>query len=382
MRSKAINLCRKSNVRLILSIIGLIALVVLCSGCYEDVGRFARKNSRSIYGAHSKSYEEFVGDPIALATVKTVVFVPFDYLGRIQGFDSMTFTTKFANQMATQAEVRVIYPREFMKLCENENRKVSTHNKILAERVMMDVDLNTLPRDERTQARKLNPISNVEDAVKLGRMIKADAVVMGRVSEWDPYMRPRMALTVDVVATGNSDTAAQALAQMTQWGVPRQASSNARGPIWFVQQNFDSRDPDIGRNVWNYGYGKHTEDRASNISSYIRSMTEFYDYVGTCMAKEVLRARKKAVKEAQRRAIEEAKKKKLAQEGVHNKLRALTDVNYHVPDSQAVMDRTLADRRDMSWRPDIYNLQHEDKKKALNKHVDPRLVEEQYNAMR
>ena len=359
-----------------LNILLIICFILTLTGCIPETQATARKIARAAYGGTSASYEEFTGDPIAIATTKSIAFIPFDYVGRLEGFDTMTFTTRFASQMATQGEVKVVFPREAMKLVEIENRKVNSHNTMLAERVMMGENLNNLPRDERSRARKINPVISLDDAVKIGRMLKVDAVVTGTVSDWNPYMRPRMCVNVKIIATGNSDTAAQALAQMTQWGVPRQAST-ARGIIWFMQQNFDSRDSDIGRNVWAYGLTKHTEEKAADIETYLRSISQYYDYVGSVLSRAVLQTREDAIEEAEKRALEEAQKAQLAQAGVRNKLRALTDPYYQVPNAQAVMNQTLKDNRDMGWRPDVYNLQHQDKKRLINTYVDPKLVAEQ-----
>ena len=358
----------------------LLLIICFTGGCQAEMSKAARKAARAVYGGTTSSYEEFTGDPIAIATTKSVAFIPFDYVGRLEGFDTMTFTTRFASQMSTKGQVKVVFPRQAMKLVEVENRKVNQHNTQLAEMVMMGNDLNGLSRDERQRARKLNPVISLDDAVKIGRMLKVDAVVTGTVSEWDPYMRPRMCVNVKIIATGNSDTAAQALAQMTQWGVPRQATT-ARGVVWFLQQNFDTRDSDIGRNIWAYGLMKHTEYSASDIDSYLRSISQFYDYVGSVLAKSILATRSEAIEEAERRALEEAKRIKLAQAGVRRKLRALTDPYYEVPEAQAVMNQNLADKRDMSWRPDVYNLQHQDKKRLINTYVDPKLVNEQTTAI-
>ncbi len=355
----------------------LALLAALClGGCVNGMSESARKAARAAYGGTTDSYEEFTGDPIAIATTKSVAFIPFDYIGRLEGFDTMTFTTRFASQMSTRGEVKVIFPREAMKLVEIENRKVNQHNRLLSEMAMMGENMDNMPRQDRTKARKLNPVIDLDDAVKIGRMLHVDAVVTGTVSEWDPYMRPRMCVSVKIIATGNSDTAAQALAQMAQWGVPRQAST-ARGVVWYMQQNFDTRDADIGRNIWSYGLLKHTEYSASDIDSYLRSISQYYDYVGSVLAKAILNTRSDAIAEAEKRALEEAKKVKMAQAGVRNKLRALTDPYYEVPDAQAVMNQTLADTRDMGWRPDVYNLQHQDKKRLINTYVDPKLVNEQ-----
>ena len=361
-------------------LISLVLPLVLC-GCYEEVGALARTTGRAAYGANSKSYEEFPGDPVALATTKTVLFIPFEYNGMEEGFDTMVFTTRLANQVATQAEMRVLYPRDILKLTQLENRKIEQKNRRLTDLVAFEDDLGNLPRDERTRGKMLNPVTNIDDAIKLGRQLKADAVVMGMVSDWSPYMRPRMCVTMQIIATGNSDTAAVALQQMTQWGVPRMESS-ARGVVWFIQENFDARDPDIGRNVWVYGMTKHTEENVYDKDIYIRAISNFYDYVGSALGRELLRARKKAISEAEKRALAQAEKQRLAAEGVRNRIRTLTDPFYTVPDSQAVSNQALADKRNFGWRPDIYNLEHQDKKRMLNTHVDPQLVREQFSAMR
>ncbi|MBP5234258.1 MAG: hypothetical protein J6333_12755 [Planctomycetes bacterium] len=360
--------------------LSLLLPLLLC-GCYEEMGALARTTGRAAYGAQSKSYEEFPGDPVALATTKTVLFIPFEYNGMEEGFDTMVFTTRLANQVATQAELRVLYPRDILKLTQLENRRIEQKNRRLAEMMSFGDDLGALPRDERTRGKMLDPVVNIDDAIKLGRQLKADAVVMGIVSDWSPYMRPRMCVTMQIIATGNSDTAAVALQQMTQWGVPRMEST-ARGVVWFIQQNFDARDPDIGRNVWVYGMTKHTEENVYDKDIYIRAISNFYDYVGSALGRELLRARKKAISEAEKRALAQAQKQQLAAEGVRNRIRTLTDPFYTVPDAQAVSNQALADKRAYGWRPDIYNLEHQDKKRLLNTHVDPRLVQEQFSAMR
>lgn len=360
-------------------VLGVFCLSV--TGCYDAAARMARKSARAAYGADSKAYQEFPGDPIALATVKNIAFIPFDSVAPQDGFNSTAFTTALASQLATRGEVRVFYPQEIMKITEVENRKANAHNMRLQERVAMGEDLSKLSREERTRMTMLDPIHSIDDAVKVGRLINADAVVMGMITDYDPYMRPKMCLTIKVVATGASDVAANALADLSQWGVPRSATT-ARGIVWYMQQNFDSRDSDIGRNVWVYGVSKHTEDRPSDVQSYIYSMGQYYDYVGSVLARSMMGARQQAVAEAEARALAEAQKRQLAQEGVRNKIRALTDPHFEVPNADAVMNRNLVDERDKGWRPDVYNIQHPDKKQLLNTYVDPRLVQEQMNAMR
>lgn len=363
--------------------IGLALTLVaglLCAGCYDEVASAGRKGLRAAYGADSKNYQEFPGDPIALATMKTVAFVPFDSVAPQDGFNPVTFTTSMASQLATRGQVKVVYPQEILKLTDIENRKARQHNVRLQERMMMGEDLGKLPREERTRMPMLDPVRDVDDAVKLGRMLKADAIVMGSITDFDPYNRPQMCLSVKVIATGNSDVASNALAELTQWGVPRSATT-ARGVIWYLQQNFDSRDSDTGRDAWGFALARHTDDSPSDTDAYLLTISRYYDFVGNKISLSILQAREKAILEAQARALAEAQRQRLAQEGVRNKIRALTDPHYEVPDQQAVMNRSLQDDREKGWRPDIYNLQHPDKKQLLDTNIDPRLVQEQISAM-
>lgn len=361
--------------------VGLGTCCLFAGGCYESVANAARKGARAAYGAGTKAYQDFPGDPVAIATAKNIAFIPFDSVAPQEGFNSTAFTTAMASQLATRGEVRVFYPQEILKIVEIENRKARAHNVKLQDRITMGEDLSSLTRDERTRMAMLDPVGNIDDAVKVGRLIGADAVVMGTITDYDPYMRPKMCLTIKLVATGASDVAANALADLSQWGVPRSATT-ARGVVWYMQQNFDSRDSDTGRNVWSYGYTKHTEDRPTDVESYIYSMTQYFDYVGSVLAGAMMGARQQAILEAEARALAEAQKQQLAQEGVRNKIRALTDPHFEVPDAQAVMNRNVTDERDKGWRPDVYNIEHQDKKQLLNTYVDPRLVQEQINAMR
>jgi hypothetical protein len=366
----------------------LLAATLFCAGCYEEVAGAIRIGGRAAGGGVSaKSYVEAPGnedddvDPAVLASLKTVLFIPFEYNGIQEGFDSMVFTTRLANQVATKAEMRVLYPRDVLKVMQIENHRIEQKNQTLAELISFNENLDNLPRDERTRGRLLDPMTQLDDAVRLGRQLKADAVVMGMVSDWSPYMRPRMCVTMRVIATGNSDTVAQAIADLTQSGVPR-LNNTARGVVWFIQQNFDARDPHIGRNVWGYGVSKHTEDNVYDQDMYVRIVSNFYDYVGASLGRDLLSSRNKAIAKLKKLAAEKAKAEQRSQEATRNRLLALIDPYYKVPDGQMVENMALTDRRDKGWRPDIYNLQHSDKKQLLNTWVDPRAVEEQYGAMR
>ncbi len=350
----------------------LLGLLLCGSGCFMSM---ARKGVRAAAGGDSKAYKEVTGDPVALATVKTILVLPFDSVASEPGFDAMDFSTRLANKLNSRGKVRILYPKQGMMLATKQNRQIARQNNELQQYMLMGEDLNKLTMEDRNLQEPLDPVRNVADAVKIGRLLKADAVVVGLCTDFDPYSRPRLSLTLKVVATGQSDAAAMALAQMTQWGVPRSVST-ARGELWFYQQNFDARDGNIGRNVAVYGTLKHTEEQPFDIDIYTRSMNMYYDYVGAVLTNSLLDARNDAIWEAEQRALAEADRKRLAQEGVRNRLRALVDPFIRLPDGDAVLNANMNARERPDWRPDIYNIEHPRKKAWLDRQLDPERVAE------
>lgn len=350
----------------------LLAALLVQTGCVAD----GRRAIRAIHGADSKAFEEFPGDPVALATVKTIAVVPFEYVGTEPGFDAMAFSTQLATRLAMRGEVRVIYPRQVMDLAGRYNRVARDHNTQLQERALYGEDMDALSTEERTPMERMDPVRRMEDAVRLARELKADAVLTGLVTDYDPYMRPRLGLTMNAVATGNSETAAVALAEMTQWGVPRRMESSM-GVVWRIQQMFDSREPDIGRNVYAFGTMKHTEEHPHNVSVYIRSMTRYFDYVSAVLTNAMMDARRAAIVEAEARALAEAERRRMAQEAARRRIRELTDPHVDLPDARVLMDMNLEDRREKGWRPDVHNLTHPDRRAILNERVDEEALREQ-----
>ncbi len=365
-------------------VIGLVALLSL-PGC--QFFNSSRDVARSAFGGPSKAKEDFVGDPVALATVKTVAVLPFADSSPEPGFDAMGFATRFANQLTSRGQINVVYPQEVMARVEAENRNIRRHNAEVSRRntlgiktgdkaqsaILVDQAEQSLrshqPTDEDTKKMLLDPVHTLDDAVKIGRLLKVDAIIMGRVTDFDPYMRPRISVSMQAVATGQSDVAALALAELTQWGIPR-ASTVARGIVWQIQQNFDTRDGNIGRNVQAYSLLKHTEHHPYDTDTYLRSASHFYDYVGVVLTNALLDARKSAVDEAEMRALQLAQQQQMTRDGMRNRIRNLTNPRVNLPDADAVLQTNLGDRNDREWRPDVYNRNHPDKQQKLDERRD------------
>ena len=362
-------------------IVRLLFLPALCLSAFVALSGCDARHMTAALASSSKPYQEFLEDPVALTTIKTIAVFPFDNRAPQPGFDADAFANKLANQLAAHGKVRVLYPREILEAIERENREARRHNAQLREKISLglyrpesregrnDEGIFDTDADENMQMRRYyNPVKNVDEAVRLGRRAKADAIIVGEVSDFDPYMRPRLTLTMRLIATGNSETAARAIAELTQWGIPHHTGA-ANGVIYVRQESFDSRTGSVGLNVSKYGWSRHIDDHPYDTEIYVRSMTYYYDVVANQLARAYMDARKKAVSEAELRARAAAKAGNRDQEAAVRRMFAMMERDSRIPDFEtaargeayfdqafvdkhALLDANGCDRRIQSWRPD------------------------------
>lgn len=342
---------------------------LLATGCDEDTARVAL----AAVGSQSKPYQEFVDDPVTLSTVKSVVVFPFANLSSGEGLSPEEFAQRLSNQLASQGELRVIYPNEAQAATDRENDNIRRHNSEYRSRVQLGQSLSELRKEQRRSAEGelrdnvaadedkrleyLDPVTKLEDALKLGRILHADAVVTGAVTDFDPYMRPRISLWMQVAATGTTAGQAQELSDLCQWGVAKNVRS-AKGVVWFRQQNFDSRDGNVGVGAYMHALKRHSQYSAFDTDSYVRSPTLYLDYVGLSLAESLLSARQEAIAEAERRAAEEARRQKQSEELAQRRIHSLIYDKPTLPEGDKVMAQNHQTRTESEWRPDIYNRDH------------------------
>ena len=358
-----------------------VLVLALIGGCSEA------RHITAALGSSSKPYQEFLEDPAALTTIKTIAVFPFENRAPQPGFDADVFANKLANQLAAHGKVRVLYPRDILEAVERENREARRFNAQLRERIALGLATPEEQReaqdrsgdgifttgasvDEENRPRRYyDPIKNSDEAVRLARRAKADAIIVGEVSDFDPYMRPRMTLTMRLIATGNTETAAKAIAELTQWGVPLAGSGSAGGVIYIRQEAFDSTIGSVGMEVSKFGRTHYVDNHPFDTEIYIRSMDHYYEVVSGQLARSYMDARKKAIKEAEDRARAEARKKNQDQEAAIKRIGSLMERDSRIPDyetdahgeayfDQAFMNKHMllqangGDKRIQSWRPD------------------------------
>lgn len=337
---------------------GVFLLVM--SGCIEPWA--TRAASRSIQPV--TALDQLEGDPVSLSTVKSVAVFPMANTSGNTSFNSLSFSTKMSNQLSSQGIVKVIFPREVVLETESLNKKIVQHNRELNKLLLLGKDpakerrknlLKGIPltTDKDVEVEPLDPVNILADAIKVGRILGVDAVIMGTVTDFDPYYRPRISVSVKAVTTGHSAQAAEALARLTQWGVPN-SHATPNGVAWYRQQVFDSNNGGVAREIYLFARNHHTESRPFDTEIYMRSMDKFYEFVGGVLATKFLDARELAAKAAMERAMAEAKRKRQDQERMMARVRALVYPDQKLPSENVVAEKNIKDTRNRSWRPDIY----------------------------
>ena len=344
-------------------------ILLACCGCELD----SRHMLASVASA-SKPYAEYAVDPVGLVAIRTIAILPFDDRTRDGTFDAQEFALRFANQLASLGVFRVLYPGDVLGDVEAVNRSVQRHNDRLRHfaRYGMtpenDEGEEAAPAPVSAPREPWDPVRREEQALKLARKAGADAVIVGYATEADPYMRPRVSITLRMLATGRSENAAAAIAQLAQWGVPRpHANAGGAGLILTRQQNYDAREGNIGRDVSLYGRTHHIDNHANDSGAYLRSSRLYYDIVGLDLAKAMAQDRNRAVKESRRRAKAAAKANRQSEADAESRLDRIIERDERIPDfedaehgpayfDQAFPDERLAlahanDRRIRSFRP-------------------------------
>jgi len=340
----------------------LLALSCL-PGCWSANEMIAGAASRG------RPYQEYARDPIALAAIHTVAVLPFDNRAPGPGFNGEEFAVKLASQLGGRGQFKVLYPQDFIDLASRQNRADGRRRDELATRLRLglplaEADEAWLRGDPR---REVDPVRNLDDALRLARRLEADAVITGYATDFDASVRPRLAITLRLVATGRSEAATRALAAMAVSGVPLDGGGGgARQIIYTRQQVFDSREGNVNRSVRAYTTTHVTDHHPDGYRAYTSSMSRYYDVCANQLAASLAKTRGEAVAETRRLARLRSRNGTAGDASVdrllarrardaelpdtETRLRPAGHYDRHLPDARSVLDRE--DDRLMSWRGD------------------------------
>lgn len=355
---------RKTSRRL-LQYATLCGVLLFFYGCTELHG--TRVATRMLQP--TLALDERDGDPVALSTTRSVAVLPFDNQSGESSFSSTQFSQKLSSQLAAYGSVRVIFPQEVLRTLERLNEEIRQHNDTLYKLDLLGKDpaqerqaraeagLSSTSTGENTTKELLNPVQKIEDAIRIGRILQVDAILMGTVTDFSPYYRPRLTVTVKAVLTGQGEAATKALRELTQMGVP-QSLSDHRGVAWTRQQVFDTANGSTARDLYLFARDHHTEDRPFDTEIYLRDMDRYYEFVGATLGSRYLSARASAIREMIALGKKEAKRKKEEEEAILRQIQSLVGGTSPLPESARIVENNERDQHDRSWRED-YSAQNQ-----------------------
>lgn len=179
------------------------------------------------YPEWTKSREQRL---LLFSDVEKLAVVPFvDASGAAwpKDYDAARFSKQFADEIVRRARFKVVYPSEVAARAVQANREVLARAR-MAKKALAEDDVIVLNRSEA-------------DAVAAGRAAGADAVLVGTIHDFDPYVPKRLALTVRVYLCKKLDRSAMEIIAMSDAGVPLEVPSAVRERfIWERQKHYDA----------------------------------------------------------------------------------------------------------------------------------------------
>ncbi len=119
-----------------------------------------------------------------------------------------------------------------------------------------------------------------EKAAKLGRALKADIVIVGAITEFDPYNRPRVGIVLQVFHTGGRAGGGIDLSRLQQTAKPFPVAVGSPGGRWVIasfQQVYDSSRRRIYAKVTEYAeIGITADDRGSSATELVLNDMDRY----------------------------------------------------------------------------------------------------------
>lgn len=210
----------------------LVGLVVLTSGCGH---------------IRSSKYDAYPGNPFQ--DVKTVAVFPFVNETPAQ-VDGMEFAEIFSTELVKFPGFKVIRPN------------------IVAARAM-------------EQNAKLDSVS---DLLKFGRTLKADAVIVASITDFDPYRPPRIALSIQMFRVEHSSTARDinTMVQSATWSHRPMQLRNEDAPyvIAATEEVYDSHNSSVRDEVQAYADSQNMDDYGYiNGTQFLAITTRYMQFV-------------------------------------------------------------------------------------------------------
>lgn len=136
----------------------------------------------------------------------------------------------------------------------------------------------------------INP-TTLADVIRLGKTLKADAVLVVTVTSYDPYRPPKIALSMQLYRTSEAHLSAGEIDRIVQsatWKPFKVTKGNASNLVASFERVYDSHKHDVRAEVEAYGMAQDDRDYAYTGGEEFLSITNrYWQFVSCQMIREM-----------------------------------------------------------------------------------------------
>ncbi len=148
---------------------------------------------------------------------------------------------------------------------------------------------------ETMASKEMPEVRTIEDAMTLMQALKADGLLVGSITAWDPYEPPRIGAQLQLYATRNPYTFSQSDIQtrtLTYAATDKLLPGSRRynQPVASVGNHFDAANGDTEHALKKYAHGRTPADAPAGYRRYLINMNLYAEFVTHELAQRLLDA--------------------------------------------------------------------------------------------
>jgi hypothetical protein len=121
-------------------------------------------------------------------------------------------------------------------------------------------------------------VTSPREALEVARLVKADAVIVGAVTSYDPYYKPRVGLALEVYQRRPPAAAAPDILALARRGRPFPIRPNGAVPVAVLDRIYDSADRDVDRAVRRFARQRDARGSAFGTERYFHDMEKYLSF--------------------------------------------------------------------------------------------------------
>lgn len=122
-------------------------------------------------------------------------------------------------------------------------------------------------------------LTNPQEVLEVARLLEADAVVVGAVTSYDPYFKPRVGLALEVYQRRPRGREAPDIVALAERGRPFPIEAGGQVPVAVVDVIYDSNDEAVDLAVRRFARRREALASAFGSERYLRDMEKYLAFV-------------------------------------------------------------------------------------------------------